>query len=269
MKDYYRILGVSQEATTSEVKGAFRKRAKEVHPDLSAASDGAGDEMRLLLKAYQVLCESRRRAEYDLRLQYFRKRQAVRFNYRAFLERRKDDMVSQSKLVFYDLLHNKSEEALSLYGELTATPGFRLDTYLSWGDYMDCTFLLAEEFDQRGEYLLAYELFKRLYLDETRKPYFKHFIDEVIDRIKTLTCFRMVRKIPPQVNIACLQELIAFDLPRKDKAFFYKKVAEIHMNAGRRDLAAEALQRGLEMDVKLPGVKKLKEKIGLPEYSIS
>jgi hypothetical protein len=78
----------------------------------------------------------------------------------------------------------------------------------------------------------------------------------------------MVRHIPPQTNIACLQELLSFNLPRKDKAFFYKKIAEIHMSAGRRDLAAEALRRGLEMDVKLPGVKKLKEKIGLPEYSV-
>jgi hypothetical protein len=224
--------------------------------------------MRLLLKAYEVLSDRALRAEYDRRLDYFLKRSHVRFDYRSFLEKRRGDMVSQSKLVLYDLLHDKNDEAVDLYKNLNSTPGFRLDLYLSWGDYMDCTFLLAEQFDRRGEYLRAFELFKQLYVDEIRKPYFKHFIDEVIDRIKHLTCFRMVRHIPPQTNIACLQELLSFNLPRKDKAFFYKKIAEIHMSSGRRDLAAEALRRGLEMDVKLPGVKKLKEKIGLPEYSV-
>ncbi len=268
MTDYYQVLGVAPSSSAAEVKRAFRRRAKEVHPDLSAAVDGA-EEMKLLIRAYEVLSDPESRAEYDKRLEVFHRQTALRFDYRTFLEKRRHDMASQSRLVLYDLLHDRDEEAVRLYRALRVTAGFRLDHYLNWGDYMDCMFLLAEQFERRGEYLLAFELFKQLYVDEIRKPYFRHFIDEVLERIKTLACFRMVRKIPPQVNIACLKQLLAFDLPRKDKAFFYKKIAEIYMTAGRRDLAAEALRRGLEMDVKLPGIKKLRERIGMPEYSVS
>ncbi|MEE1652094.1 DnaJ domain-containing protein [Brachybacterium sp. J144] len=59
----YEVLGVAPDADPAEIKAAFRKRARKMHPDV------AGDEMRsfylLLQHAHEVLSEPGRRAEYD------------------------------------------------------------------------------------------------------------------------------------------------------------------------------------------------------------
>lgn len=61
-KDYYDILGVKKDATTDEIKRAYRKQAHQHHPD----KDG-GDEARFkeLNEAYQVLSNEEKRAQYD------------------------------------------------------------------------------------------------------------------------------------------------------------------------------------------------------------
>jgi tetratricopeptide (TPR) repeat protein len=101
------------------------------------------------------------------------------------------------------------------------------------------------------------------------KPYFHHFIDEVIERLRNITCFKMVSTMSPAQVIEYIQELIDFDFSRKDNAFFYKKIAEIYCSQGQKDIAIEYLRQGLSLDQKLPGVKKLKEKIGFTEIPVA
>ncbi len=225
------------------------------------------DDMKLLLRAYEVLSNPRKREAYDKTA--FRFKAKIEFDYREFLRRRKSDLVCQAKLILFDLLHANADDALELYEKLTANHHFRLDRYLNWEDYMDCTFLLAEQFDLEGDHLKAFELFKKLYLEELRRPYFKHFIDEVVERIKRIACFSLLQMLPPDRSISCLKELLSFELPRKDKAALYKKIAEIYSEMGQNQRAIEFLDRGLEFDKKLAGVKKLKEKIGYPEIIVS
>lgn len=55
---YYEILGVSREATLSEIKHAFRVRAKELHPDVNK-SPNANEQFILLLEAYEYLINQR------------------------------------------------------------------------------------------------------------------------------------------------------------------------------------------------------------------
>ena len=219
--------------------------------------------MRSLIDAYEVLSDPQRRVNYDrTHASLFR---TVTFDYREFLRQRRHDYVSQTKLIFYDLLNSHDDEALEIYGQLLLAH-IDLRKYMPHEDFMDCSFLLAEAFERRGDLVRSAELYRRLYLYERERPYFHHFIDEVVERLRTLTCFKMVPRLPPAEVIDHIQDLIDLNISRKESAFFHKKIAEIYSSNGDNDRAADHLRRGLELDTKLAGVKKLKEKIGVHQF---
>jgi molecular chaperone DnaJ len=61
-KDYYKVLGVSETASDKEITKAYRKLAKQYHPD---ANPGAEDRFKEISAAYDVLGDTARRKEYD------------------------------------------------------------------------------------------------------------------------------------------------------------------------------------------------------------
>jgi molecular chaperone DnaJ len=63
--DYYEILGVARDASQDEIKRAFRKLARETHPDNNPGSAEAEHRFREVAEAYEVLSEPTRRASYD------------------------------------------------------------------------------------------------------------------------------------------------------------------------------------------------------------
>ena len=63
-RDYYELLGVGREASDSEIKRAFRRLARELHPDVSDEPD-AGERFRDVVEAYEVLSKAETRQLYD------------------------------------------------------------------------------------------------------------------------------------------------------------------------------------------------------------
>lgn len=63
--DYYRLLGVARDAPPSEIKKAFRRLARETHPDANPDDPAAEERFRRAAEAYEVLSDPEKRARYD------------------------------------------------------------------------------------------------------------------------------------------------------------------------------------------------------------
>ncbi|MGN6256784.1 MAG: molecular chaperone DnaJ [Solirubrobacterales bacterium] len=63
-RDYYEVLGVSRDASETEIKKAFRRLARELHPDVNSEPD-AEDRFKEAAEAYEVLSDAERRRTYD------------------------------------------------------------------------------------------------------------------------------------------------------------------------------------------------------------
>ena len=65
-KDYYRILGITTDASAGEIKSAYRKLAKRYHPDRNADNPDDVEKLKEINDAYHVLGHSQRKMAYDM-----------------------------------------------------------------------------------------------------------------------------------------------------------------------------------------------------------
>jgi molecular chaperone DnaJ len=64
-KDFYKILGVSKDASTEDIKKAYRKLARRNHPDANPGDSAAEDRFKAVSEAHAVLSDPAKRQEYD------------------------------------------------------------------------------------------------------------------------------------------------------------------------------------------------------------
>ncbi|HEX7474786.1 MAG TPA: DnaJ C-terminal domain-containing protein [Dehalococcoidales bacterium] len=64
-KDYYSVLGVSRSATDKDIKSAYRKLARQHHPDVNPGNKGAEERFKEINQAYEILSDTDKRKKYD------------------------------------------------------------------------------------------------------------------------------------------------------------------------------------------------------------
>jgi curved DNA-binding protein CbpA len=217
MSNYYELLKISQNASTKEIKRAFRERAKRLHPDI--AGETGAEEMRKLLTAYKTLSDRNRRFEYDRVYARFAGKFGGRqgFDYLSFLRKKKDDPFSQAKLIFFELLHLEEDEALSIWEEHGGLK-FPLARYMDREDWMDCSYILAEELAKRGRIYESFVLLVKLVREERLKPYFRHFMEDVEKFLKELVRLRLRQAVDAETYVECLETLLGLGFPPQYEA---------------------------------------------------
>jgi curved DNA-binding protein CbpA len=260
MMDHYSLLGIDNTASPQDIKRAFREKAKRCHPDI-AGTEGA-EIMRKLLNAYEVLSNEDRRGEYDRAYNRFVK--GDRFDYRRYLHEDPDDPARQAKLVFFDLLHLEEDEALAVWRNQGGL-GFALEKYLDREDWLDCSFILAEELAKRGAYYEAFILLTDIIREERQTPYFRHYTEEIETTLKELVRLHLKAAVDGETFVECMGALLELGFPPKDEARWMRAMAEALIRLGEIKDAEAIFREALRRDPALSNVKQLRRKLKVGE----
>lgn len=262
MEDCYKILGVSHKATAAEIKKAYRKKAKELHPDsINANSEDekqkAVTEFRKLVEAYEILSDVKQRSLFDRSYDEWSKiythftsarKKTNSFDYRTWLLERGDEE-SLSKLVFWDLMHNREDEAVEYFKKLsTSRVGFSLSRYFTREDFMDYGYILSEELVIRSEYYDAILLLEQIIRMEYSYNYFKLFFPEVMDLARSVLRKHISNTISDELAIDVFERALELNFGRKDDAFFLARISECYERIGDLQTSKLCAQKAREFD---------------------
>jgi curved DNA-binding protein CbpA len=220
LNNHYDLLGISIGASSSEIKKAFRERAKQLHPDI-AGSERA-EAMRKLIGAYEILSNPERRFEYDRAYSRFIKK--CGFDYRVWLNEQ-DDPQSQAKLIFFELLHLEEEKAIAVWRK-NGGLDFHIEKYIDREDWMDCQYILAEELDKRGFSFEAFKLLAEILAEERRRPYFKLFTIEIENYLKNMVKFRLKPQVDGETWIDCMETMLGLGFSARDEKRFKRSMSD-------------------------------------------
>ena len=232
MKDCYKILGVSHAATAAEIRRAYRKKAKLLHPDITHSDSAA---FRELTEAYETLRDMKSRNLFDESFAYGRMRRsehAGSFDYREWLLAREDEE-SRSKLIFFDLTHQREDSAVAEFKRMNSEHGgFRLSRHFTREDFMDYGFILCEELVLRREYYDAVILLEQIIRMERSYSYFKLFFPEVLDIARHVLRNNIEGQVSDELALDAWERALDLGFGKKDDGFFLLKMADAYERMG-------------------------------------
>jgi hypothetical protein len=267
LDNQYKILGVDEGASIAEIKRAFREKAKLHHPDI--AGEKGREYMQKLLAAYEILSNRQRRFDYDRAYRSSSGRHHG-FNYRDYLYEQAAAPDSrfreraQAELIIFELLNFEEDAAVKMWLDLGGI-SFPLAKHLDREDWMDCSFILAEELEKRNFYYEAFSLLTALIREERRLPYFRHFAQDVEIFLKELVRLKLRPAVDDETWIECIQELLDMGFSAREESRWLKSQAEALVNIGDTAAAAAVFRAALKRDPSIKASLKLKK--ALPQAS--
>ncbi len=267
MLDHYKTLGVAPGATHAEIKRAFRELAKKFHPDRNAGrAQWATAQIKRLIEAHRVLSDAKLRAAYDRRHATLRERRktAPRSRQRPV----GDHPRARAERILYDLLAGSVATAVEAYEKLLqGQETYDLSHHLELRDWVDCKFLIAEEYQRRADFERALAMYEELYHSDQARRRFSYFGHELRDRILHVCCHDAARKLSPAAAAQYYLRALGVELTSGRKAFLHKKIAECHLAAGDADSARRQLAVAFQLRPGLKGAAKLCRKLSFDPAS--
>lgn len=258
--NYYQVLQVQEGSNREEIKTSFRRLVKKYHPDKNKTNGVSSEEkIKVLITAYKTLTDSEKRLYYDKLLQ---SRNVERYYYTEETKYDGSGLKAQAKRVLNDLLNKDGSKAVKNYELLKKeNEGFDLLAFLDLKDYLDCTFLLAEEYEKQGNYTLAFKLYEDVYQKEDGDPARRYLQEEIKERILRLSCKKLVKLVEGRSAIAYLNRVLNIKLSKVEKAFVYKKIADCYLALGEWDSSMVNFEMAISLHPKLKGVQTLRNKL--------
>lgn len=226
MHDYYSLLGITPFSSVSEIKHAFRKKAKEFHPDLQREPNRLeyNTKMTELLIAYRYAIQHHKNIADN---EIFENKVVREFNYRQWLVEQ-ETYESSAKLIVFDLFHENEKSAVEEYVRvLQLDRPFYFSKYFSREDFMDYGFVLAEELFFEKHYYESFFLLKDIIAYETERPYFTHFFPEVISLTKKVLDSLSIKNTNIEKIIECYTHALELNLPSRQKKTLRLKLEKL------------------------------------------
>ena len=282
--DYYQTLEIGRDATTRQIKRAYRKLAKRYHPDKNPDRTAFAEKMfREVCNAYNTLRDKKQRSDYDRTLQAIKRQQQA---HECYLNRlnKLDRTDAKLELLLQALFHHNYEIGVSMYEQLQhhsqeIGKEWRIDDFLSYEESRDCEFLIAEAYQKLGfshsdpssvferyrKIQQAMHLYESLLSAETKRPCFRHFIPEVKERLKLIYLYHFSVEGYDQAHPIPLAKIRELKLSKRETAWMYKKIAEFYVEIDQFPEARTVLKMAFELQPRLTGAKKICRALNMGE----
>ncbi|MFQ5864600.1 MAG: DnaJ domain-containing protein [bacterium] len=117
MKDFYSTLGISRKSDLTQIKKAFREKAKQVHPDAVIAEEDksqAAEQFIVVKTAYDILSDPTKRAEYDEKLRRQEELERIRAEMRGRISRDMSSVLVEFQTII-ETIYEYHEETIRRY----------------------------------------------------------------------------------------------------------------------------------------------------------
>ena len=233
MINCYEILGIRPEATAAEIKRAYRNKAKLLHPDVSSKGDAKAFQQ--LVQAYEILSDQRQRNIFDEAYGHryeYSKNNKYTFDYHEWLSARQD-YESRAKLIFFDLMHNREDEAVAEFKRMNMEHSdFSLKRWFTRENFMDYGYILAEELALRGEYYDALILLEQIIRMEYSFRYFRLFFPEVMEFTLSILKRNVEGFMSDELALDVWERALDLGFSAKDDSWFLQKMAMAYSRLG-------------------------------------